>query len=659
MLMSAWVRRVSALAFLAAAYLGAPLPASAAGLENSACLECHDSSKAKIDVPAKDGVRKLGAITHAKFEKGVHAKLPCIDCHQDITDAKANHVKADGAPKTDCVQCHLNLWDKAKKEKASPLKDRLWLVVQNIEAYEKSFHARRSKDDPSKANATCHECHNTHDFRVPRRNTETYASWRLNIPDMCGTACHEDQFEAYQGSVHGKGALIDRKLDAAVCIDCHSTHSILSSTVDPFKLAITDNCGDCHKKELKSYLTTYHGQVRNLGYTYTAKCYNCHGSHKILKVDDPKSRVFPDNRLKTCQECHSDQKPGMHEATAGFVSFGAHANAHDFAKYPEVWIASKFMVGLLIFVFAFFWAHSGLWYWREWQDRKAGKMVARVKTDEFHLGPVMHVKRFAAGWRIAHLIFALATMTLVLTGTSALFAETGWAAFVAKVAGGPKNLGIIHRIAAFIFVGLFMGHLIYILYHLFKLKNFRWFGPDSLIPNWKDLADCIGMFKWFLNLGPKPQFDRWAYFEKFDYWAVFWGVNVIGWSGLMLAFPHVTAAYLPGWVFNVATLVHGEEAFLAAVFLFTVHFFNNHFRPDKLPPPDVVMFTGTQSLEEFRRDHGVHYERLVKNGELEKYLVEAPSPEFHASSVLLGLALIGVGLILLVLVSIGFFASLN
>lgn len=101
---------------------------------------------------------------------------------------------------------------------------------------------------------------------------------------------------------------------------------------------------------------------------------------------------------------------------------------------------------------------------------------------------------------------------------------------------------------------------------------------------------------------------------KFDNWAMFWGVNVIGWSGLMLAFPHVTATYLPGWVFNVATLVHGEEAFLAAEFLFTVHFFNNHFRPDKLSPPDVVMVTGTQSLDEFRHDHPAHFKRMVAAG---------------------------------------------
>jgi hypothetical protein len=174
------------------------------------------------------------------------------------------------------------------------------------------------------------------------------------------------------------------------------------------------------------------------------------------------------------------------------------------------------------------------------------------------------------------------------------------------------------------------------------------------VPNWKDFRDIWGMFKWFLGRGPKPMFDRWAYFEKFDYWAVFWGVTIIGGSGLMLAFPHVTAEVLPGWIFNIATLVHGEEAFLAAVFLFTVHFFNNHFRPDKLPPPDIVMFTGTQSLEEFRREHPAQYQRLVEAGQLESYLVEKPSRPMTVGSKILGLALIAIGLILLVLVASGF-----
>jgi len=103
--------------------------------------------------------------------------------------------------------------------------------------------------------------------------------------------------------------------------------------------------------------------------------------------------------------------------------------------------------------------------------------------------------------------------------------------------------------------------------------------------------------------------------------------------------------------------VHGEEAFLAAVFLFTVHFFNNHFRPDKLPPPDVVMFTGTQSLEEFRRDHYAQYARLVASGQLGKYLVAAPSRPMTRGSKILGLTLIACGLTLLVLVAVGFFGG--
>jgi hypothetical protein len=127
----------------------------------------------------------------------------------------------------------------------------------------------------------------------------------------------------------------------------------------------------------------------------------------------------------------------------------------------------------------------------------------------------------------------------------------------------------------------------------------------------------------------------------------------------MLWFKEQTAAFLPGWVFNVATLAHGEEAFLAIVFLFTVHFFNNHFRPDKLPPPDIVMFTGSVPVEEFRREHALEYERLVRSGELQKYLVDAPSNAMTNGSRILGLVLIACGLTLLVLVLTGFIGSLR
>ena len=165
------------------------------------------------------------------------------------------------------------------------------------------------------------------------------------------------------------------------------------------------------------------------------------------------------------------------------------------------------------------------------------------------------------------------------------------------------------------------------------------------------------MFKWFFGLGPRPMFDRWTYWEKFDYWAPFWGVTIIGVSGVMLWVPHITARFLPGWVFNVATIFHGEEAFLAVVFLFTVHFFNNHFRPGQVPARHRDVHRRVP-LEEFKREHPLQYQRLVESGELE----DAPGrprrrQPMVVGSKVLGFTLIVIGLTLLTLVAIGFFSS--
>ena len=275
-------------------------------------------------------------------------------------------------------------------------------------------------------------------------------------------------------------------------------------------------------------------------------------------------------------------------------------------------------------------------------------------THEMPQAQQKHYRRFTAIWRLAHLLFAVSLMVLTLTGMAVLYAESAWAPVVIDALGGPKSAALIHRASAVIFAAVFLAHLVYILNRVPKWRTLaQWFGPHSLIPNWQDLKDIYAMFRWFIGRGPRPVFDRWTYWEKFDYWAPFWGVTIIGVSGLMMWFPAATASVLPGWVFNVATLVHGEEALLAALFLFTVHFFNNHFRPDKFPL-DVVMFTGTVPVEEFRREHTLEYDRLVQTGELQKYLVDAPSQPMTLGSKILGFTLIAFGLALLLLVLIGF-----
>ena len=80
-----------------------------------------------------------------------------------------------------------------------------------------------------------------------------------------------------------------------------------------------------------------------------------------------------------------------------------------------------------------------------------------------------------------------------------------------------------------------------------------------------------------------PGYGRFTYWEKFDYFAVFWGMIIIGFTGLVLWFPEFFTRILPGWSINVATIIHSDEALLAVGFIFTIHFFNTHFRPDKFP----------------------------------------------------------------------------
>ena len=610
-----------------------------APIDNAVCLGCHGNEG--FAVPGANGKMRSLHVVGDKFQQSVHGKRLCVECHKDITAIPHDKV---GPLKVGCVQCHEDLWETAKKENKTTEFARLGVVVEQIDHYMKSIHARPNREDQSRTNATCYNCHDAH--YVYPRDSAIRADWRLGIPNACGK-CHVKQREEYLDSVHGRQVMGNANPAAPICSDCHTTHDVDRPKLDSIKLTIVRNCGNCHAESLKSYANTYHGQVGKLGYAYTATCFDCHGSHGIQRVSHPQSTVHPNNRLQTCRKCHE-------QATAGFITFQPHANTHDYDRYPSMWVASKFMIALLLGVFAFFWTHSALWFYREYRDRRAGKSAPHVAAGELPQLQGKHFNRFGPVWRIAHLAFALSVMMLVLTGMAVLYAETGWAKFIMGALGGPRVAGIVHRVSAAIMLGIFFVHLVYMVFRVVpKWKLSNWFGPTSLMPNWKDLWDMLAMFKWFFGKGPRPAFDRWTYWEKFDYWAVFWGMAIIGGSGVMLAFKEVIASVLPGWVFNVATLVHGEEAILAAVFLFTVHFFNNHFRPDKFPL-DTVMFTGAVPLEEFRREHALEYQRLKQSGELEKHLVDAPSRPMTIGSTILGFVLISIGLILLVLVLAGF-----
>jgi cytochrome b subunit of formate dehydrogenase len=661
--------RLASVAMIAAAALfGGAAAAADSGkqstpgtdLSNKSCLSCHDGKRGKLEVEGADGEkRKLRPVAPEKFASGMHSHLECISCHREINDSVTPHRKTVGEKKPDCVQCHEELAKTRRHYTTAGARRSMRVLAENVVAYGTSSHAKRNRDDPTRVNASCNDCHNVHSFNVPAPGSPARAEWRLGLSDLCGT-CHDVQLEEWAESVHGREIKEKKNAKSATCVDCHTAHQVRRPRADAVKLAITASCGDCHQDAYRSYRSTYHGQVVALGFAYTAKCFDCHGSHTVEPSKDSKAKMHVANRLEACQECHSGKK-NIPLATAGFVSFSPHGVTDDFERYPQLWIANKIMVGLLTSVFAFFWLHSLLWFYREYKERRLRRVQPHVKFDDPSAVPAelkgKQFQRFSRTWRVAHLMFLLSVMTLTLSGIPLFFPQAPWANTLIHLLGGPQTAGTIHRVAAVVLTTVFFWHIFYAGVRIFRdRKRFRIFGPTSLIPGPQDVKDMIAMFKWFLGKGPRPKFDRWTYWEKFDYWAPFWGVAIIGGSGLMLWMEHVTARYLPGWVFNVATVFHSEEAFLAVVFLFTVHFFNCHFRPDKFPL-DRVMFTGTFTLEEMQHEHPLEYERLVASGELEKHLVDAPSPAMWKGTGVLGFTLITIGLTLLTLVWIGFFTS--
>jgi len=609
-------------------------------IPNGRCLKCHND-KDEMTSEREDGTEVNIYVDRERFEHSVHGHQPCVGCHNTVR--KANHDMP--LPKSiGCVACHLKTAELQQDRGDSDYR-RLDVVLAQIDGYMNSVHARPNLLDQSRTNATCYDCHDAH--AIGTVGSSARAEHRARNHEVCGR-CHEEQRGDYVQSIHGTAVIDRHDASAAVCSDCHTPHNIDSPDQDRIKLLITDNCGSCHQKQVKTYQASYHGQITRLGYTHTAKCYDCHGSHGIMDVTDPASKVHPDNRLETCRQCHADAPPG-------FVGFRAHGDANDFKRYPEMWLTARFMEALIIGVFLFFWTHMLLWIFREWIDRLRGKGYRPDPANP----PQVYFRRFSLGWRLAHGLLAIAVMTLVLTGTAVLFSDQPWAQYVMNVLGGPKVAAVIHRVAATTFAAIFFGHLLVVSFNILRAgKRFQWLGPTSMVPTMQDIRDIGAMFKWFLGLAPRPQFDRWSYWEKFDYWAPFWGMLVIGLSGLMLWFPTVTATILPGWVFNIATIVHAEEAILAAVFLFTVHYFNVHFRPEKWPM-DIVMATGAVPLEEFKHEHALEYERLQASGELEKHLVKPPTARSRRIGRKITGWLIIIGLVLAALVINGYLNMLR
>ena len=269
----------------------------------------------------------------------------------------------------------------------------------------------------------------------------------------------------------------------------------------------------------------------------------------------------------------------------------------------------------------------------------------------------LYVERFSVFQRFIHLLIILSFLTLAVTGMALKFAMEEWAVWIASWSGGFAVLGALHRFCAIITFFYFFLTLI-LLYTTWKESGKSFFGfvfdPEGLVPNLTDLKEMIGTVKWFFG-GKRPYYGRWIYWEKFDFMAVFWGIAVIGSSGLALWFPVQFSRFFPGYWLNIATIIHSDEALLAAGFIFTIHFYNTHLRPEKFPL-DPVIFVGSISVDELKHERPREYDQLVASGELDKLATRrAPTVWLQRMATVFGIFVVTSGSFLVVSIIITMF----
>jgi len=530
------------------------------------CVSCHT---------AQDSAWQGSVHAHVTQEGGVHG-ADCIDCH-GVHDVRAAAALTTAAGRTAmdgrCKSCHATV--------------------------------RLGENNPHKGTVACFSCHSSHRVLPPDDPASSLAP--TSQPQVCGS-CHDSIAARWVDDIHGS-TLMGTRLPARnphwtnadtppTCTSCHGGHDMGSAS----SAAAVEQCSACHEHAAETFAGSYHGQASRLGSTVVATCAQCHGAHTIEPASNPTSSVSQERRLATCRQCHK-------EATASFARFQPHADHADRQHYALTYWSYHLMLGLLISVFLVFGMHTGLWLIRLALNKlkeppTPSSAHEPVAMDAAQRGSGPFIWRFETFHRLTHALVIVSFFTLALTGLPLRFSCTIWAGPLMKLWGGVRMAGLFHRIAAGITFVYFGGHLIYLIRKVLQAPDPRklFWGPDSLVPQPRDVVDFWKQFKWYFGRGPRPRFGRWSYMEKFDYFAVFWGVAIIGGSGLLLWFPEFFARFVPGWLFNVATIIHGDEALLAVGFIFTIHFFHVHLRPEKFPI-DAVMFTGRATLEYMKEEH--------------------------------------------------------
>jgi cytochrome b subunit of formate dehydrogenase len=674
------LKRLALLSLLLAA-----LAAPAAAQRREDCERCHGSREFLLQAASDRNVAATLVVTRGTLSGGPHATVACGDCHTGVTffphepEAARRvvcgrcHAAQDtlwrrgvhgphggGAARATCVDCHGG--HAVARRGFLPTAAGRAEMRQACSRCHPAQVASAARDVHADTIA-CTRCHGSHDMRpVPDPATRQID---IALARACA-ACHAREGTSYWADIHGRTALHQAlgRLPitgdtAATCVSCHGEHGIRRANDPTWRFAVADACSHCHPDYGTTYRDSYHGQASKVGSTRAAECADCHTPHNVRPASDTASSVAPGHELRTCRKCHS-------EARGKFAGYQPHADPRNPRQNPVLFWVWLFMTSVLTGTMVVWGTHTLLWYRRTSLDRRRQGAARAPKgptaLDAALRGGGPYVWRFNLVFRVIHALIVATFFVLVVTGLPLRFSCAAWAPPLMRLLGGATRAGAFHRAAGAVVFGYFGLYVAYLTWRVWKAPGSwrRWFGSESIILGLQDARDAWAMVKWFFGRGPQPRFGRYSYMEKFDYFAELWGVGAIGFTGLMLWQPVFFARFFPGILFNVAIIVHSYEAMIATAFIFTIHFFNVHLRPDKWPL-DAVMFTGRATVHYMEEEHPRIAERIWERAAAQppspRVVVDAPAPPpprwMNLVGAAGGLLLLGIGLVLIGLIMWG------
>ena len=572
------------------------------------CVDCHADVKSSPHEarPAKVDCSTCHADQQAAYDRSYHAKAikagnlkaaTCVDCHGGphellpASDPKArvNHANLAAT----CGSCHGQKFVmEASGQSAQPFL-----------SYQQSVHGRAVAAGSEKA-AVCTDCHGSHE--ILQASDAKSPIFKFNVPQTCAK-CHKEVQQEFVQSIHGQ-AVARGNGQAPVCTDCHGIHSI-KAHLDPTSSVSSQNlakitCARCHEgvrlsdefgvegARATTYLESYHGLASKLGSKVVANCASCHGVHNILPSGDSRSTINRANLVKTCGQCH----PGVNEKFAlGKVHVDAPLSA-DTGSVAVRWIR-KFYLGMIFMVIGAMLVHN-LIIWRR-------KAITRRKS---HLCTVI---RMTQPQRWQHVLLFTSFFVLVFTGFALKFPDSWFATLLAM---SERVRGWTHRTAGIVLIGVGVYHVFYILLSRDGRRMLADFLPEP-----KDATDVWKTMRYNLGLSrEKPEFRRFTYAEKAEYWALVWGLIVMAGTGIMLWAKVSFGNLLPRWWLDIATAIHFYEAILASLAIVVWHFYQVFLDPD-VYPMNWAWWDGKMSFDHYREEHGLDSKTLLTAVESEHH----------------------------------------